>query len=878
MKKIVFILSLYSQLSWGSIQPQYELLYKEQITLPDPVVSAYIISGESSLRLEIQDRKPVIFAINPGEGIIQILQQNGEVKNILIKVHKKEREQINTFSNEETELKGHTFTVKSFYQERSSNFQLGPYANYGLRIYGNTAVGTNGYFYGRINKIEDLPVNFYLKYRQNKFYGAYGDDSMMSNEILPGFISTPFLRQFQVGYEDNNSLSADIWSGQYSPFNFGLNGPPKDGYLFINRENKNMDFYNHSTKDSTFLSGGRLRYNFGQTNKHSIFATSWYNPVSQKHIPYIGLRLNFLSNLLTTRFSVGGSSEKPVGVYNVSYKNPSATKWTLKTFQLTHQVAPKGYDTVLSSTDLPREEASVNLEFYDGYRYQKEGSVFLNTQSGYLLNGVNKIYNYGATLGWQNSSYMGYITARESHMFHATAPEYSDSLTGKSRILRPGLEIWLQNESAPVRYRVGAFQNFSFNEDGKGQNNFTGQETSWEIMRRQKSLDMGVRISRIANQSTTEISGYTINPFVTYRKDRFQFGVFTNFMYNDSLNQGSVELNATKVSAFASTNITKNLQLGASYSANKNKRSYGDVDYNQARVELTWRFGDPNRPISSIFEGSPIKGVIYEDLNFNGIKDPLEPAKEDLSVYLLQNSKLVKSTKTNSSGEFQFDHLNYETYQFAISDQGSEGIVYKNIPSSLDVSSGQSHKLNIPFFYAKTFSLKFRSKGKLPDFIPLTLKCKDSGDSVFSAKDQESKILVPTKDDCSINLDMENNNLKNFVVDRNNITLKDQSLINFNISVFEPSVSGVAFIDLNNDGIIDSNELLKKATIIFKSGISSTTDTSGTFVLKNNIELSTKIIFVSVKNRNNLKCQLNPSQMTLEELLTKNLTLKCQNN
>ena len=878
MKYFLAIFLFYSSLAWA-LQPSYELLPKEQITLPDPVLSAYLLDGRS-VKVEVQNNQTVIFAIVPGNSVIQILQQNGEVKNIIVKVNKVARENRMTLSNLESEMKGHTFTVRSFYQDRKSNFPMGPFSQYGVNIYGNTAVGNNGYLYLRANKIDLMPTSFYVKYRHKKVYGAYGDDNLLANEIIPSFISTPYLRQFQAGYEDSQNFTLDLWTGQYSPVNFGLNGPPSDGFLFLNRENKNNDFYHYSTKDTDWLSGGRVKYSFGEVNKNSLFATYWNNPVAQKSIPYVGARFNFLSNLLTTRFSIGGSSEKPVGIYNITYRNTDSKNWGLRLFQLNHQIAPKGYESVLSSTDLPREEIGLSLDFYNTNRYHKEGSVFFSPRGGYYLNGNNKLYNYGATLGWQNSIFTGYITARQSENFRSMAPEFQDVFSGRSKIIRPGLELWLNDEKTPVRYRISAYQNFSFNENDKGVSNYAGQETSWELLRRQNYLDIGLRASRLSSDvPSAASSGYSLNPFITYRAEKYQLGLYSNFVYNNSINPDDMDLVSSKVSSFASAEISKNLRLGATYSKVFSKRSFGDLNYDQARVDLTWRFGDPNRPITAVFEGSPIYGVIYEDLNFNNVLDAGEPVRENLSVYLSKEGQVVKSEKTDANGKFSFDRLNYEEYSFSISDQGSENIVYKNIPNSLDLSDRQSYNLNIPYFYAKNYSIKIKSKSTLPDFIPLILKCEKSGEVFFSAKDQESRIVVPTKDNCTLSLDLNSNTLKNLIVDRNDIPLtKDMDLISFNVSIFEPVFSGTVFLDKNENSLIDQGEALKNAKILFKNGLSASTDETGSFFIKKSkISNNTRIEFLKVQGKK-ISCKSSLNNLTLEELGDRTLSIRCVNN
>ncbi|MBN1888836.1 MAG: carboxypeptidase regulatory-like domain-containing protein [Thermoflexales bacterium] len=58
-----------------------------------------------------------------------------------------------------------------------------------------------------------------------------------------------------------------------------------------------------------------------------------------------------------------------------------------------------------------------------------------------------------------------------------------------------------------------------------------------------------------------------------------------------------------------------------------------------------------------------IVGVVFDDLNGNGIKEGLEPGLSGVTVSLLQGGSTISSTITGSNGRYQFSHLWLGTYR-----------------------------------------------------------------------------------------------------------------------------------------------------------------------------------------------------------------------
>ena len=105
------------------------------------------------------------------------------------------------------------------------------------------------------------------------------------------------------------------------------------------------------------------------------------------------------------------------------------------------------------------------------------------------------------------------------------------------------------------------------------------------------------------------------------------------------------------------------------------------------------------------------------------------------------------------------------------------------------------------------------------------------------------------------------------------------SLSFFNISVFEPTFSGTAFLDINENGLIDSGEMLKNVQVLFKNGLSTFTDDTGSFFIKKSkLAKDTRIQLSGVKGKIKLYCQSSLNNLTIEELGDRTLSIKCQKN
>lgn len=93
-------------------------------------------------------------------------------------------------------------------------------------------------------------------------------------------------------------------------------------------------------------------------------------------------------------------------------------------------------------------------------------------------------------------------------------------------------------------------------------------------------------------------------------------------------------------------------------SNNSDSSSSNIIDVNNFTKIYTLLSGDEKKDIDVAFHKAKIKSRIFEDKNFNGIQDGDEPGIGDVIVKLyLENGTLIKESRTNSLGIYEFKNL-----------------------------------------------------------------------------------------------------------------------------------------------------------------------------------------------------------------------------
>ncbi len=100
------------------------------------------------------------------------------------------------------------------------------------------------------------------------------------------------------------------------------------------------------------------------------------------------------------------------------------------------------------------------------------------------------------------------------------------------------------------------------------------------------------------------------------------------------------------------------VDLKGIYIPTSNISSSNIIDDNNFTKIYTLLSGDEKKHMDVAFHKAKIKSRIFEDKNFNGIQDGNEPGIGDVIVKLyLENGTLIKETRTNSLGIYEFNNL-----------------------------------------------------------------------------------------------------------------------------------------------------------------------------------------------------------------------------
>ena len=291
-------------------------------------------------------------------------------------------------------------------------------------------------------------------------------------------------------------------------------------------------------------------------------------------------------------------------------------------------------------------------------------------------------------------------------------------------------------------------------------------------------------------------------------------------------------------------------------------------DYSSLIVGYTLKLGHPTKSVLSILDSKKVEGVIFEDLNLNGVQDNNEKGIKGIKVIVESDKGDRKTDETDSDGDFKISGLNEEVYYF--STEGNSSYTLANHPGALNFKMQEGYQVKLPAVKTKNIEVSISGESEEGVYVSVDCKEKEGLNKIPMQVGVKAFIAVPVKNDCILAVNVLGTN-ENISVFPELIQTKD--LLN-NQANFEVKSSkillGQVFYDKNKNGYYEFGEELTNVEVVFDK-YNMKTDENGIFTTKVKSK-DNKVKFLKVKG---YKCNLrNPE---IEDFSGKKLiTISCQ--
>lgn len=856
MKWILCILLFLTSYAYANnvltTEKELNLVKGQEFQVPKGAIGAYALSNDKLIAITQANGKVLLKAKAVGSAVVQVLHNDGTITNYKLKVQANKE---NAYFSRNSLYRGYNFIFTteylSFKSSNQSNIQSSRYRGRALLT---TKVGTQGKFLGQIEFRELYPTYFYVRGDFKKAYVGYGDLMLQLNPYRPSFINQPRLRQHTVGW-DGEDFDLDLWSGQLSPIPFSNNTLG----LGVTNENRSILINDINNR----FSGSRFKYKF--KGGSSLYGSTWYNHEAKKTIPYLGYTYVNPKLRINNSTTVGNTQEAPVFANKFNYR-ANKNNWTLQSFTFDYVYAVKGFDNLLFETKLPYERLSTQAQFFSGNKFTSKGSSFLNMGYGYTLNGFTTNKQYSSSVGWKNSN----VDLKLDGSMGQQEFSYLPGQVFNNWRYSPGFDLWISPAKKDLRYKLGVEQSYANFEFINGTNKT--QETTLRVSAKHKNglaLSLGLGRFNVATPNS-ERNGVRITPRIDYRKDNVVLYAQGNVTYIDN------KLPTEQESAYILGQ--ERYSGGLKYTYNQKHIFEGrfirasdginNRDYSSLIVGYTLKLGHPTKSVLSILDSKKVEGVIFEDLNLNGVQDENEKGVKGIKVVVESDKGDRKTDETDGDGDFKISGLNEEVYYF--STEGNSSYTLANHPGSLNFKMQEGYQVKLPAVKTKNIEVTISGESEEGVYVSVDCKEKEGLNKIPMQVGVKAFVSVPVKNDCTIAVNVLGSN-QNISVSPE--LLRTQELTN-NQATFEVKSSkillGQVFYDKNKNGYYEFGEEIPNVEVVFDK-YNIRTDENGIFTTKVKPK-DNSVKFLKVKG---YRCNLrNPE---IEDFSGKKLiTISCQ--
>jgi hypothetical protein len=239
-------------------------------------------------------------------------------------------------------------------------------------------------------------------------------------------------------------------------------------------------------------------------------------------------------------------------------------------------------------------------------------------------------------------------------------------------------------------------------------------------------------------------------------------------------------------------------------------------DMDNFRLVYIFELGDDNRSLPDTIMPSSVTARVFDDKNYNGIKDPDEKVIEGITF----NLAALGHTDELKGGEVNFPRLERKTYSLSV--QADEWVLDRN-DITVDMQARYaSQDISIPAYPKKTVVVSLTS-----DFHTVVASKIICGPKIImtSLNVGNNVLSIPANNKCELSMDTENAQ-GSFSFSDNNFTLKDKNTISM---IKNKALNGYVYTDKNRNGEMDQGEGISTEITLGKYKIK--TDKSGFFEL-----------------------------------------------
>lgn len=776
-----------------------------EFVIPSPVLGAYVLTGGFIEVEVIGDTAKIKSSGGSGYAIVQVLLKDGSLINY----------KINKFSRKSTkvimgrEYKGYNLigTVGYF---TSSSGDISRDGNL-YRLLMTTKTGSNGKFTGSFFRRTGQIDRFYLRQEYKGYFMGYGDINVQRNAFFFPILDNPYMRMVHVGYRDND-FRGQIWNGG----------------IFTGSEVQSFNYI-----------GGVADYRIN--NRHTLFATYWFNNDERKQSPWFGW--SYRNPLTTHTFSalIGQSGDKPAYSLGVFYYKVQKG-FRAQRYNIRYDLAENGIDNFISNSNIPFENFTAFVEFFDQGYTTKDGSFYIAPNLNYNVSGFAQNENYGLTTGWGNDEFKAMIRGNRT----ATTYVGEDPYIGYE--INPYLDIRvLGDDRTGFGLRVEQFyKNFEAR-------NFINEieESRITFIKNNGPLTASLALSKFTNKTNVvETQGYYVMPSFAYRagnaniNGRVNFTLLSDPSVGGGFNPDILTMSQERYSLAFKYFYTEHHLLEGRILNNKN--NFSNRDFETYQITYTYRTGHKDKSILSFLNSNNFQGQFFEDFNGNGIQEKGEDSVSGVEITLLAKDRSYKKV-SDAEGRFKFSGIADDIYSVGITTP--EGFIVKNSISTIDFSKGGSEKKIFNTYKVSTAKVLVKAEGNDQGLVGLIMCDTREFSRINFMTNYVADISFPSKLSCNFVIDV-GAGFKNTTLSKNNIPLED----NGNIGVLfnnNRMVNGQVYVDKNNSGRFEIGEELVDTEIIFDY-MTFESDLNGSFygVMPKKIK---KIKFVEVKGK---KCTL----------------------
>lgn len=389
------------------------------------------------------------------------------------------------------------------------------------------------------------------------------------------------------------------------------------------------------------------------------------------------------------------------------------------------------------------------------------------------------------SIGESQESYYGSLLFRKNNIntgrgsFYIN-PQFQKNIRGSSDVDRQSYLIGLNNSALRSRLEL-------FDVNSSSRTSGARKGTGWNKRIDYKVADRLILISslgqtKVGNQSSQDYGvGMTVNTPVSIQANWNRSTAFedlnTQVRSQDILSiqalgrigkSLSIDAEYNRIfdesqsltfrADWRKNNISMN--LGAFYlRPDHSERNYG------INLGITFR-GSSDVKAFDMFRDGRLYGVIFNDLNGNGIKDANEGFLPQIRVTLVDvdNRSLLKEAITTERGEFVFDLENARRYKIEVDYTSMTGSFNPTAfdPQNIYIGDDQNNQyVNIGFSPAdrRRLILENSYDGSVMDGVELDIKCQDHESIRMISRTNGEVVYLPKDKDCRFKLSENNLNI-----------------------------------------------------------------------------------------------------------------------